>query len=47
MCFFKWQRRDCVLIGVTNDGKVVGQGVTDATKQEIANHNIGLPEKGK
>lgn len=37
ICAFLNGKGGTVLIGVTNDGKVVGQNVTDSTRKEIAN----------
>ncbi len=38
VCAFLNSKGGVVLIGVTDDGRIVGQDVADGTKQEIASH---------
>lgn len=38
VCAFLNGRGGTILICVTNDGKIIGQDVTDSTRQEIAHH---------
>lgn len=38
ICAFLNNKGGVVLIGVTNDGKLIGQDIADHTKQEIASH---------
>src|SRR3989304_7713424 len=38
VCAFLNNKGGIVLIGITDDGKIIGQDISDRTKQEIANH---------